>query len=180
MVAVLTHEEESSTEVTPLHYASCRLLPLRQGIPLSIYWAVKRFHLSVYGKEFKVITDQKPLVSFFNNPSSKPSARMERWLLELQQYCFTVEYRPGASNLADYVSRHLLGDPESHSYDVESEEHISFVARNAEPKAVTLSEIESATAKDPMLQAVMLLSNPAADTKPLLMYHYLNCHVMSK
>ena len=48
-----------------------------------------------------------------------------------------------------------MGDPESHSYDVESEEHISFVARNAVPKAVTLSEIESATAKDPMLQAAM-------------------------
>jgi len=46
-------------------------------------------------------------------------------------------------------------DPKSHSYDAESEEHIPFVARNAVPKAVTLSEIESATAKDPMLQAVM-------------------------
>ena len=94
-------------------------------------------------------------MSLFNNPSSKPSARIERWLLELQQYCFTVEYRPGASNPADYASRHPVGDPESHSYDVESEEHISFVARNATPKAVTLSEIESATAEDSMLQAVM-------------------------
>lgn len=40
-------------------------------------------------------------------------------------------------------------------YDVESEEHIAFVARNAVLKAVTLSEIESARAKDPMLQAIM-------------------------
>ena len=48
-----------------------------------------------------------------------------------------------------------MGNSESHSYDVESEEHIAFVARNAVLKAVTLSEIESATAKDPMLQAVM-------------------------
>ena len=159
--AVLTQEEESSKEVTPLHYASCPLTPTQARYPqidreaLSIYWAVKRFHLFVYGKEFKVITDHKPLVSLFNNPSSKPSARIERWLLELQQYRFTVEYRPGASNPADYASRHPVGDPESHSYDVESEEHISFVARNAVPKAVTLCEIESATAKDPMLQAVM-------------------------
>ena len=159
--AVLTQEEESSKEVTPLHYASCPLTPTQARYPqidreaLSIYWAVKRFHLFVYGKEFKVITDHKPLVSLFNNPSSKPSARIERWLLELQQYCFTVEYRPGASSPADYASRHPVGDPESHSYDVESEEHISFVARNATPKAVTLSEIESATAEDSMLQAVM-------------------------
>ena len=66
-----------------------------------------------------------------------------------------MEYRPGASNPADYAWRHPVGDPESHCYDVESEKHISFVARNAVPKAVTLSGIESATAKDPMRQAVM-------------------------
>ena len=38
-----------------------------------------------------------------------------------------------------------MGDPESHSYDVESGEHISFVARNA----------VSIATKDPMLQDVM-------------------------
>ena len=75
--------------------------------------------------------------------------------MELQQYRFIVEYRRGASSPADYASTHPVGDPESHSYDVESEEHISLVARNATPKAVTLSEIEYATAKDSMLQAVM-------------------------
>ena len=155
--AVLTQEEESSKEVTPLHYASCSLTPTQASYPqidretLSIYWAVKRFHPFVYGKEIKVITDHKPLVSLFNNPSSKMSARIERWLLELQQYSFTEEYHPDTSNPADSASRHLVGDPESHSYDVESEEQISFVARNAVPKAATLSEIESATAKDPML-----------------------------
>ena len=109
----------------------------------------------MYGKEFKVITDHKALVSLFHNPSSKPSARIKRWLLELKWYRFTVEYRPSASNPADYASRHPVGDPESHSYDVESEEHISFVARNATPKAVTSFEIESATAKDSMLRAAM-------------------------
>ena len=66
-----------------------------------------------------------------------------------------MEYRLGASSPADYASRHPIGDPEPHSYDVESEEHISFVARNAVPKAVTLPEIESGRAKDPSLQAVM-------------------------
>lgn len=159
--AVLTQGDESTKEVTPLHYASCPLTPTQSRYPqidreaLSIYWAVKRFHLFVYGKEFKVITDHKPLVALFNNPSSKPSARIERWLMELQQYRFTVEYRPGSSNPADYASRHPVGDPESQNYEVESEEHILFVAKNAVPKAITLPEIESATAKDLTLQAVM-------------------------
>jgi len=98
--AVVTQEEESSKEVTPLHYASCPLTPTRARYPqidreaLLIYWAIKCFHLFVYGKDFKIITDHKPLVSLFNNPSSKPSARKERWLLKLQQYRFPVEYRP--------------------------------------------------------------------------------------
>jgi hypothetical protein len=87
-----------------------------------------------------IVTDHKPLVTLFNNPSSKPSARIERWLLDLQQYRFTVEYRPGVSNPADYSSRHPMGDPESRKYEDEAEEHIAFVAKNAVPKAVTLSE----------------------------------------
>ena len=109
---VLT-QEKSTKEVTPLHYASCPITPTqaRYREALSIYWAIKRFHLFIYGKEFKVITDHKPLVALFNNLPSKPSARIERWLMELQQYCFTVEYRPGASNPADYASRHPVGDP---------------------------------------------------------------------
>lgn len=159
--AVLTQEDMLTKEVTPIHYASCPLTPTQARYPqidreaLSIYWAIKRFHLFVYGTDFKVITDHKPLVTLFNNPSSKPSARIERWLLDLQQYRFTVEYRPGPSNPADYPSRHPVGDPESQNFEDESEEHISFIAKNAVPKAVTLSEIESAVAKDPTLQAVM-------------------------
>ena len=159
--AVLTQEDTSTKEVTPLYYASSPLTSTQSRYPqidreaLSIYWAIKRFHLFVYGAEFKVITDHKPLVSLFNNPSSKPSARIERWLLDLQQYRFTVEYRPGASNPADYASRHLIGGPESREYEIEVEEHVAFVAKNAVPKAVTLSEIENAVAKDPTLQAVI-------------------------
>ena len=55
-----------------------------------------------------------------------------------------------ASNPADYASRHPVGDPESHNYEVEAKE-VSFVARNAVPKAITLSEIESATVNDQVL-----------------------------
>ena len=70
-----------------------------------------------------------------------------------------------------------MGDSESHSYDVESEEHISFAARNAVPKAVALSE-ESGTATDPMLQSLMSVVKSGAGTKQPMMYHYLNCHTL--
>ena len=131
--------------MTPLHYASSPLTPTQARYPqtdreaLSVYWAVKRFNLFICGGEFKVITDHQPLVSLFNNLTSKQSARIERSLMELQQYRFTVKYRPGASNPADYASRHPVGDLESHNYEFEFEDHISFIARNAVPTAVTLN-----------------------------------------
>ena len=159
--AVLTEEDTLTEEVTPIYYASCPLTSTQSRYPqidreaLSIYWAIKRFHLFVYGTEFKVITDHKLLVSLFNNPSSKPSARIERWLLDLQQYRFTVGYHSSASNPADYASRHPIGDTESKEYEAEAEEHVTFVAKNAIPKAITLAKMENAVAKDKTLQTVI-------------------------
>ena len=135
--AVLTQEDKSTREVIPLYYARFPLTSTQSRYPqidreaLSIFWAIKRFHLFVYETEFKIITDHKPLVSLFNNPSYKPSARIELWLLDLQQYRLTVEFRPGASNTADYASRHPIGDPESRVYETEVEEDVAFVAKNA-------------------------------------------------
>ena len=68
-------------------HASCPLTPTQARYPqidrqaLLIYLPVKRFHLFVYGKEFKVIADHKPLMFLFNNPSIKPSARIDRTLV---------------------------------------------------------------------------------------------------
>ena len=157
---VLTQKDVSTKEVTPLHYASCSFAPTEARYlqidreALSVYWAIRHFHLVIYGEEFKVIADHQPLLALLKNPTSKPSARIERWHMELQQYRFTVEYHPDASNLADYASRHPVEDLESHNFEVESEEHISFIARNAVRKAAT-SEVESATAEGPVLQAVI-------------------------
>ena len=62
--AVLTQEDTSTKEVAPLYYASSPLTSTQSRYPqidreaLSIYWAIKRFHLFLYGTEFKVITDR--------------------------------------------------------------------------------------------------------------------------
>ena len=105
--AVLTQENADTKEVTPLYFASRPLTPTESRYlqidreALAISWAVKRFHLYTYGKEFKVVTDHKPLVTLFNNPSSQPTARIERWLMNLLRYTFTVIYQPGQTNPAD-------------------------------------------------------------------------------
>ena len=76
---------------------------------LSIVWGVEHFHLYLYGKELTLIT----VISYrsniqYGNKKAKSSARIERWVLRLQPYSFKVVYRPGATNPADYLSRHPI------------------------------------------------------------------------
>lgn len=59
---------------------------------LAIVWGIEHFHLYLFGSEFIMTTDHKPLEIIFNNPRSKPPARIERWCLRLQPYDFKVEY----------------------------------------------------------------------------------------
>ena len=73
---------------------------------LAIVWGCEHFHLYLFGSDFTLITDHKPLEIIFNNGKSRPPARIERWRLRLQPYDFTVTYRPGSNNPADYMSRH--------------------------------------------------------------------------
>ena len=71
---------------------------------LALVWACTRFKLCVFGLEFELETDHKPLQCIYNK-SSKPSVRMERWVLRLQGYNFKVIYRPGKTNIANALSR---------------------------------------------------------------------------
>ena len=52
---------------------------------LGVVWAMEKFHPYLYGKDFELLTDHKPLEVIYG-PRSKPSARIERWVLRLQPY----------------------------------------------------------------------------------------------
>ena len=66
---------------------------------LCVVWACERFHAHVYGMKFVVETDHKPLEVIYG-PWSRPCARIERWVLRLQPYDFSVIHRPGQGNIA--------------------------------------------------------------------------------
>jgi hypothetical protein len=70
-------------------------------------WAIERLHIYLYGGHFTLITDCKPVELIFNNPQSRPPARIERWNLRLQDYDFNVRYTKGLDNPSDFLSRHL-------------------------------------------------------------------------
>ena len=141
-------------------YASNTLSPVEQRYSqtereaLVIVWSCEHFNLYLFGQEFKLVADHKPLELIFGNPNSKPPARIERWALRLQPYNFTVKYKPGKSNPSDYMSRHPI-----YSRSVKSsraakvtEEYINFIIRNDIPNSMKLDEFETQTAKDPMLR----------------------------
>ena len=71
---------------------------------MAIKWAVKKFRCYLYGVEFEVYTDHKPIVHV--KTSRNPSDRMLKWILELEEYNIKYFYRPGKYNVpADVLSR---------------------------------------------------------------------------
>lgn len=121
---------------------------------LAIVWACEKFHPYVYGLHFELHTDHKPLQTIYG-PRSKPSARIERWVLRLQAYKFSVIYIPGKENIADSLSR-LLKNSTTTTSDLsdEAETHVHFITANAVPSAVTAEELEQAASEDEELQAI--------------------------
>lgn len=112
--------------------------------------ACEQFSLYVFGGQFQLETDHKPL-EYIYAPRSKPSARIERWVLRLQAFDFTVVHRPGRSNIADALSR--LKRPLS--TDVGDQlDMVCEIVRSSVPGSLTATEIEEACATDPELSAV--------------------------
>ena len=116
-------------------------------------WAVEHFHLFLFGSHFTLVTDHKPLEIIYGSPRSKPSARIEQWVLRLQPYSFSVKYKPGSENPADYLSRYSESQPIMRQEKL-TEEYVNFISRYAVPKAMTLKEIKDATDTDRTLKAV--------------------------
>ena len=122
---------------------------------LAVIWGCEHFHLYLFGQEFTIISDHKPLETIFNNPNSKPPARIERWRLKLQPYHYRVQYRPGKSNAADYMSRHPSTQVQINNISDIAEEYVNYIAENAVPKALTLSKISEESRKDPVFKRVI-------------------------
>ena len=71
---------------------------------LTVVGAVKEFYPYFYGFTFRLLTDHNPLTSLKGIKDT--GGCLTRWLLFLQQFNFTVEYKPGTSNTnADALSR---------------------------------------------------------------------------
>ena len=70
-------------------------------------WGMEKFHYFLYGKEFTLETDQKPLVSIYRKHMVEISPRIQRLIVRSFPYQpFDVQYRKGMEiPLADALSR---------------------------------------------------------------------------
>ena len=158
--AILAQEVPGTNDWKVIAYASRALTPTEQRYAqvereaLAIVYGVEHFHLYLYGApDFELETDNKPLELIYRNPRSRPPARIERWLLRLADYNFTVKHLPGKENPSDYMSRHPRFPPTTLHSQI-AEDYVNFLTHHAVPKAITLSEIEEETQKDHTMQAV--------------------------
>lgn len=144
-----------------IQFASRSLTPTEQRYSqtereaLAITWASEYFHVYIFGTEYTVYTDHKPLVTLFNNPRAQLSARIERWIMRVQPYAMTVKYRPGADNPADYLSRHPVDQQPSSREEKIAEEYLHYVVTTATPKSMSTEEVARETENDPTLNAVI-------------------------
>lgn len=70
---------------------------------LAIIWATRKFKPYLYGGQFTLITDHKPLTFI---KTSTGNSKILRWRLELEEFEYDITYRTGKSNVvADGLSR---------------------------------------------------------------------------
>lgn len=99
--AVVSHVMPSGEE-RPIAFASRTLSQAESNYAqieheaLSIVFGVKKFHQYLFGKEFTLLTDHRPLTSIFGPKTGIPSlaaSRMQRWALLLSAHQYEIRYR---------------------------------------------------------------------------------------
>ena len=155
---ILTQTTPGKDDTKVMAYASRSLTPVESRYShiekeaLAIIYGIEHFRLYLYGHVFTLITDNKPLELIYKNLQSRPSSRIERWCLRLQEYSFHVKYRPGPKNPSDYLSRHPCTATNTRNpLENIAEEHVCLIAENAIPVALDIACIKDATRLDPTL-----------------------------
>ena len=73
---------------------------------LSVVFGLEKFHTYIYGRHITVFNDHKTLEMITKKPIHVASPRVQRMLLQLQKYDYTLIYKPGKElTLADRLSR---------------------------------------------------------------------------
>ena len=118
---------------------------------LTIMFGVHRFRQLLLGHPFAITTDHKPLLSFFKKPIDSLPLRIQRWMLSLQSFNFTIDFIAGRDNcLADSLSCNPL---QKESCAKEQAEYTVCFLLTSTP--ISLPQVAQHTATDATLQRLV-------------------------
>ena len=128
---------------------------------LAIVSCMDKWHQYLYGKhDITVHTDHQPLETIFKKPLSKAPRRLQRMMLKLQRYQFSVRYKKGKElYVADTLSRAPVADDPS-APDAKQEYEVfrlEIAEMDIEPNRVTsetMQRIKQETSKDSVLASL--------------------------
>jgi hypothetical protein len=158
--AVLSHQMPDGTD-KPIAFASRTLAPAEKNYAhleregLSVIFGVTKFHKYLYGREFFIQTDHKPLLGLLKEDrpiSPMASARIQRWALTLGNYQYRLQYKPGAKHgNADGLSRLPVKGPD---LQVPIPEEVVLSVSIMDETPVTAAKVSHWTDRDPTLSKV--------------------------
>ena len=70
----------------------------------AVIFALKKYHMYLWGAKFEIHTDHKPLLALFK--SEVKNSKIQRWAIQISEYGAPIRYHPGKLNIrADMLSR---------------------------------------------------------------------------
>uniref|UniRef100_A0A8C5QT05 Gypsy retrotransposon integrase-like protein 1 n=2 Tax=Leptobrachium leishanense TaxID=445787 RepID=A0A8C5QT05_9ANUR len=158
--AVLSHRMGDGSE-RPIGFVSRTLNAAEKNYSqiekegLAVIFGVKKFHTYLYGRQFTIVTDHKPLISLFNELKEVPqmaSPRIQRWAVTLCGYEYSIVYKAGKDHQnADGLSR--LPVAETGVETPAEEERVLLLEENGVP-LVKADQVRKWTDKDTVLARV--------------------------
>ena len=120
---------------------------------LAVQFSLERFNQYTYGKNVIVESDQKPLESIVKKPLSAAPPRLQRLLLRMQRYDYTIIYKPGKELVVpDMLSRPRLPETQEKSMEEDINYHVHQVISNFPATESKLEEIRKETNDDEQVQ----------------------------
>ena len=137
--AILVQRASKTEPFHPVMYKSRSLKEVEtQYTPterdaLAVRWACKKLRKYLLGApKFSIVTDHRPLTYMFHKLCGEQSPRVEKLVMDVQEFSYEVVYRTGKTCIADYMSRHHAKcEGSSRVTKIEAAVHSAVSNRNA-------------------------------------------------
>ncbi|CAC5382924.1 unnamed protein product [Mytilus coruscus] len=125
---------------------------------LGVLFGFERFNDYTYGKHINVESDHKPLEMIVRKSLGCAPPRLQRMLLRLQKYDFSLKYIPGKDLIVpDMLPRATIKINTNNEVENDIECFVNMIIRNTSMSDRNLEQITEETSKDGTLQTLTRL-----------------------